>query len=130
MKKLVLGLLAAALMTFGLVGVDSPAAHAGPYPGTVKTVTKAKLLKVGKGRRATFSVRVKAGAAKPTGSVTTACTHGRAKVFGPTKAYKRAPLTIRTGKLAKRGVWRCTVKFTGAGVYKSSKVVKKVRVRR
>lgn len=130
MKKLVLGLLAAALMTFGLVGVSSTAAHAGPYPGTVTTTAKAKVGKVGAAKRATLTVRVKAGAAKPTGTVTTKCTNGRKKVTGPTKAYNGAAIKLKTGQLKKRGVWRCVVKFTGTGVYKNSKVVKKVRVRR
>ncbi|MFJ9317616.1 hypothetical protein ACIRN4_25735 [Pimelobacter simplex] len=130
MKKLVLGLLAAVLLSAGLVAVQGTAAHAGPYPGTVATTTKAKVGKVGPGKRAKLTVRVKAGAAKPTGKVRVTCTQGRTKVAGPTKSYAGKPIAIKTGKLKKRGVWRCVVKFTGSGVYKSSKVATQVRVRR
>lgn len=129
MKKLVLGMLATALLTFGLVGVESTAAHADPYPGTVATKTKAKVAKVGKGRRATFAVTVKAGAAKPTGKVQVTCTKGRKKVVGAAKSYAGAPIKVKSAAL-KRGGWRCVVKFKGTGVYKNSKVVKQVRVRR
>ena len=130
MKKLILGLLTVAIMVFGLVGAGSTAAHAGPYPGSVKTTTKATLVKVGKGKRATFAVTVKAGAAKPTGRVQVTCTKGGKKVVGHVKSYGGAPVKVKSGQLKRRGVWRCVVKFTGGGVYKSSKVVKKVRVRR
>lgn len=129
MKKLVLGMLTTALLTFGLVGVESTVAHADPYPGTVATKTKASLVKVGKARRATFAVTVTAGAAKPTGKVQVTCTKGGKKVTGIAKSYAGKPIKVKSAKL-KRGVARCVVKFTGTGVYKNSKVVKKVRVRR
>ncbi|TNM44151.1 hypothetical protein FHP29_05420 [Nocardioides albidus] len=126
MKKLVLGLLVAALMTLGLVG--APSAQADPYPGTVVTKTDAELLKVTKKRKAKFTVTVTAGTATPKGWLKVKCVKGNKIIKSGPKAYAGAGTKIKSGKLTP-GKWNCKVKFVGDGPYMNSKDVAPVTVR-
>ncbi len=72
MKKLSAGLVGAALMVAGLVGVPSGAASADPYPGTIPTFCSASAMNEPRGQE-DAKVRFKAGTdgnGKPKGLVT------------------------------------------------------------
>ncbi|GAA3530806.1 hypothetical protein [Nocardioides daeguensis] len=124
MKKLVLGLIVAALVTLGLVG--APSAQADPYPGTVAVAAPA-VVKAKPGKKAKIVLTPASGNLTPTGQATVVCkASGKAKV--KSKGTLDASGAVKTGKLAK-GKWTCKVTFAGSGIYKSSTATVKVKVK-
>lgn len=131
MKKMITGMIAAALLTLGLVGVPS-SAGAEPYVGNVATVTEATLIKINKNRKAKFLVTTTAGTAQAHGSVLVKCRKGKTKLKSASQSYAGAPIKIKSAKLS-GGRWSCKVKFkgttVGTTVYQASKAKKIVKVR-
>ena len=131
MKKMMTGMIAAALLMVGMAGAPSQASSA-PYVGNVATVTTAKLLKVNKAKKAKFEVSTTAGTAQAYGSVLVKCRKGSTKLKSAPKSYAGAPIKIKSASLT-AGRWSCKVKFKGAthnnSAYQASKAKKIVRVR-
>ncbi|GAA1519903.1 hypothetical protein [Nocardioides humi] len=127
MKKLILGLLAAALVTLGLVGTTS-LAHADPYTGTVPVTPAVAKSKVKPNKKAKIPLAT-AGNVVPTGTAKVVCKNGKTKV----KANKplNAKGLAKTGKLKKKGKWTCTVTYTATpnSVFQSGKFKVKVKVK-
>lgn len=111
MKKLIVGLLAAFLMTTGLVGFSATTASAAcpKYTGCFNTVTNSSV-KVARNGKATIKVTVKAkgSSARPVGKVTV--TVKGPKKYSSTKAYAGGTKSFVTGKL-KKGKYTYVVKF-------------------
>ncbi len=135
MNKLVTGLLALVLATFGVVAVAPSPAVADPYPGTVNTTTTVKY-RAQVRRKHRFSMRVTVSASgnvSVTGSVS--CTvRGKKGSYTLTRqtAYNGSQVKIRTGKLRPTGRYRfvCTYSPSSANsVFKSSSDNGKFRVR-
>ncbi|MBM9458392.1 hypothetical protein JK386_00570 [Nocardioides sp. zg-536] len=127
MKKLVISLLAAVLMTLGLAGV-SGTASAAPYPGTVPVSKPAPVKKaVRPGGYTKFSIATK-GNAKPVGTARVTCRKGD-KVAKRVWSFDGTNTRFNGPKLKSKGKWRCKIHFTGVGVFKNSKSVVYVRVR-
>ena len=106
MNKLVTGLLALVLATFGVVAVAPSPAAADPYPGTVNTTTTVKY-RAQVRRKHRFSMRVTVSASgnvSVTGSVS--CTvRGKKGSYTLTRqtAYNGSQVKIRTGEAASDG---------------------------
>lgn len=127
MKKLIVGMLFAALAACGLVGLSGTSATAAdPYPGTVATniTVKAKqTVAVGAKARIKITVKATGSNAKPTGQVEVTVK----RVGGGAKFSKR--FNNYTGKkvkfsprITKAGKYKVKVKYipTGQSVYKPS----------
>ncbi len=128
MKKIVLSLLAVALMSFGLVGGAAPA-QAAPYPNTVVVQPAAAKTKAKVNKKAKIALASVGNVGVPTGVAKTVC-----KNKG-TKVKKTAPLNAagkaKTGKLAKKGKWKCKVTYTPTAnsVFKATQFKTKVKVK-
>lgn len=125
MKKLILGLLAAFLMTTGLVAISGTSATAAcPYTSCVATKSSGKATVAGTGK-ATIKVTV-AGVGtnqKPTGKVTvTISKKGTSKVlYKAVKSLSAGKATIKSSKL-KDGKYTFKIKYAPAStsVFKAS----------
>lgn len=132
MKKLIVGLLAAALMAFGLVATTGGTASAcapgynGPCQPVEKPAIKNKVRKSGGNVKVRANFQPQTGNATVYGAVTLTCTNGKATKT-TTRGYA-GPANIGLKKLKKRGVWKCTLKLHGANS-KNAKVKFNVRVR-
>jgi hypothetical protein len=125
MKKLIVGLVAAALMSFGLVGGATAPVHADPYTGTVPTAPAKKVVKSKVGKAPKIKLKSTSGTAKPKGTSKVVCNKGKkvAKAKGKVKNG-----VVKAPKLKSKGTWTCKVQFVGKGVFKSSKTKVKVKV--
>lgn len=123
MKKLIVGIFAAALMLVGLVGVTGTSAQAaacGYADACPATKTNADAPKSVKGKKAEMTVKVKAksGDVSPKGTVKVVCKKG-SKTAKDSAKVKNGKAAISL-KLAKKGIWKCTAKFTGKNAKNSS----------
>lgn len=127
MKKLVIGLLAAALMAFGFVGISgtSAVACAPGYPGECADTDPPELAapaRIKRGKAAKVGVKVEAdGNVQPRGAVTVSCTLKKGK-----RLLKRGRVVAYSGErsvtlfnLNRKGVWRCTTRFLGVNTQNS-----------
>lgn len=129
MKKLILGLLAAFLMTTGLVAFSGTSAIAAPpcgpdYPGCQKTATTSSAAVAGSGK-ATIKVTVKSvgSTKKPTGSVSIKIVKkGTSKaVYTSTKSVSGGKAKFVTGKLkGAKYTYKVTYKPTKKSIFKTS----------
>jgi hypothetical protein len=119
MKKLLLGAIAVAAMTVGLLAVP---AQAGPYTGTVTTVTRVSDLRAsvpaGESRRfARAVVRAKSGSVQPRGTVRVICKTRAGDDLvvrrGPIQAYRGEARGVRGPVLYRKKRWSCSVRFNG-----------------
>ncbi|WP_141015534.1 hypothetical protein [Nocardioides sambongensis] len=132
MKKIIVGLLAAALMALGLVGVTggTATACADNYTGCVN-VKNPKIQD--KKRKKGAQVKIKAdfapksGDADVYGAVTLTCTNGKA-TKSKTKGYA-GKTNITLFNFNKKGVWNCKLSFYGANAQDKARTFK-VRVRK
>jgi hypothetical protein len=135
MKKLMAGLLFAALATGGLVGISSTTASADPYPGTVKTTVLIKAKKkTFVGHKAKIKVTVTAsGNAQPAGEVKIVVKRvGGGAKFKRKVSYAGGTVKFKTKKLFKTGRYKIKVKYlppTGS-VFAKSKAKGKFKVKR
>lgn len=125
MKKLIGGLLAAFLMSTGLVAFSGSVADAAcPYQGCVDTTTAVSApAKVKQGKKATIKVVVaSSGNTKAKGTVKVTVTGPGGYTFKASQAYKGSALTFVTSSLKKTGKYVVTAKFDGTskGFAKSS----------
>lgn len=121
MKRILVGLLAALLMTAGLSTVTSAPAQAacpradGNYPGCIQTKVSSKGVKrVAKNKRATIFVGVKAaGNVAPRGTVRLRTFRAGRVVYNQTKTVRRASANVsRTSfKLPRLRVGRYTIRI-------------------
>ena len=123
MKRLIIGLISALLMTAGLVGVSETSATAAcPYTGCVKTYTKVsgpKVIKKGKAGRFCVTVTTR-GNGKPRGTVTLNIKRSKgAFEYTATKPY-HGTRCFGTPVLTKGGYYRVRAHFEGKGVYGNS----------
>ncbi len=136
MKRLIVGLLFAALSVCGLVAVSSAPAGADPYPGTVQTTVVVKhKKKVPVRHRIKIKVTVTAaGNAQPTGQVKIKVKRvgGGAKKFKRTVSYAGGTVKFRTGKLKRPGRYKVKVKYIppAGSVFTPSKAISKFKVKR
>ena len=124
MKKLLVGMVAAALMALGLVGgISSPAqAIECPYTGCVATSTNASgPSTIKRGTRPTIDVRVSvvAGTGSPEGLIRIACTK-RSAVKAVSYSYT-GPKSVLGPRLSGPATWTCTVKFRSFFKYEASR---------
>lgn len=131
MKKLIVGMIAAALMTTGLVAAGQTAATAAPYPGTVATSTQAAGVTT-RAPRAKVFVKVTSPEGRPSGRLT--FTFVRAKggttyTFG--RSYQKKASTYTFGGL-KPGRYTVLVSFVPpeSSKYKPSNGKARVWVKR
>ena len=108
---------------------SADAAVLASYAGSVKTVTHAKTHRIHHGRKPQVKVRAKSGMANPRGKVTTFCRKGNTKVTRHVTSTVRRDGTAPGPKLKPRGVWHCTSRFNGTGVFHDSRTSFTVRVR-
>ena len=125
MKKIVLSLLAAALMSLGLVGATTPA-QAAPYPGTVDVQAAPVKKAIKKGKRVKVVVTA-TGNVVPQGTVKVVCkSAGTKKVkLGAIQANGK----FKGPKLTQKGKWKCTATVDGTGVFKDTTKKFKVKVK-
>jgi hypothetical protein len=131
MKKMIIGLFTAILMSAGLVSFAGASAQAVDYPGTVATTTKATAPNsVKAGGKAVVSVKVAAGNAKPVGKVTVTI-KGKGFTFKKTVSYSGGKVSVPSSKLTKKGSYKVTVKFAAAdgSVFKDSKATDTIKVK-
>jgi hypothetical protein len=127
MKKLITAILAAALMSIGLVAaVEAPAQAACPYSACIATQTVAKHPKTISGTSITVKVRVKPlqGTGQPTGTVKVSVKKYNGTYFkAKTLTYTGGKLSFDFTSLAKKGKYRVLAKFIPAegSVWKRSK---------
>lgn len=137
MKRLIIGLISALLMTAGLVGVSSTSASAVcPYTGCVKTATKVTVPNspVKKGKKAKVCVSVKTdGNGNPRGRVGIIVkrTNGGYS-FLNNKPYSGGKVCFKTTKIKKTGRYVVRATFspgasTPFGASKNSTVFRVVR---
>lgn len=126
MKKLVLGVLVAVLVALGL---SAPTAHAAdPYAGTVVSTPAHKYYKIKVGQRPRVVLVAESGFARPVGFAYVTCRtlpHGK---FGVHRKGAVRNGVVPMPRLHHRKLYRCYIKFNGAGVYKNALSVVKVRV--
>ena len=123
MKRLIIGLISALLMTAGLVGVSETSATAAcPYTGCVKTythVTGPKVIKKGKAGRFCVTVTTR-GNGKPRGTVTLNIKRSKgAFEYTATKPY-HGKRCFGTPILTKGGYYRVRAHFEGKGAFGNS----------
>lgn len=129
MKKLIVGLLAAALMSLGLVGGAVAPSHATtcPYTGCVPTKPAHKVVWTHKGKPPKVRIKAQSGTAKPYGKSWVTCYNGRSVAKERRTHVHGGRVNMPT--LRKKGWWTCRVFFDGKGVYKNKRFTVKVRVR-
>ncbi|TIC88380.1 hypothetical protein E8D34_05500 [Nocardioides sp. GY 10113] len=115
MKKLIVGLLAAAMMTLGLVGTTTGTAHAYcGYPAACldsKIAAKApKKVKAGKAFKIKANVKIRYSTTKPQGKVVVNCKPGGIQKTIELGRFGNGNTTI---KLAKPGKYKCVATFRG-----------------
>lgn len=131
MKKMIIGLFTAILMSAGLVSFASSSAQAVDYPGTVATTTKVSAPNsVKRGAKVIVSAKVNSGNAKPVGKVTVSI-KGKGYSFSKTVNYAGAKVSVSSSKLKKAGTYKITVKFSpkAGSVFKASKATDSVKVK-
>lgn len=122
MKKLLVGLFAAALMALGLVGISSGSAHAkgcdpNPYTMCVRGTAKIDLIgKLDRGEKGHFNVPVDtSGNVTPRGTVKVTC-------IGPSGQKKigkaRVGNEVSVGPFRQKGKWTCFSRYIGADGFK------------
>ena len=114
MQKILASLIAAVVMTAGLVAFSGGTATAAPYTGTVETSTRIDAPNtVQRNRRATIGVRVTSDANRaPQGRVTITVTRAQGGYrFIDNKAYTGSRINFTTTKLRKLGKYIVRVKF-------------------
>ena len=107
MKKLLVGLIAAILMAGGLVATTSVSAQAAPYPGTVKTMTKASS-QPAKARHASIKVSLSSKSGKPKGNLTFTFVN---KKTGKSVSFKKGAKSGAFSFGLKPGNYTVTVRF-------------------
>lgn len=113
MKRLIIGLISAVLMTGGLVGVSESANAVCPYTGCVETRTHVSVpnAPVRKGHKATVCVRVStSGNGTPRGRVT-ATVKGPGLHWSRTRQYTGGAVCFTTRKIRKTG------QYSARGIY-------------
>jgi hypothetical protein len=135
MKRLIAGLLFAALASCGLVGISSATASADPYPGTVKTTVIVKVKKhTFVGRKAKIKVTVTAsGNAQPAGKVKIVVKRvGGGAKFKRNLNYTGGTVKFKTHKLKKPGRYKIKVKYLppAGSVFAKSKAKGGFKVKR
>lgn len=123
MKKIIIGLFTAALMSAGLVAAAGTGAQAVDYPGTVATTTKASAPNaVKRGSKVAIKVAVRSGNAAPSGKVTVTV-KGKGFSFSKTVRYVDGKIVVNSSKLKKAGTYKVIVKFDAEAnsVFKNSK---------
>lgn len=132
MKKMIIGLFAAILMSAGLVSFAGTSAQAAcPYTGCVATTTKVSAPNsVKKGAKVTVSVKIASGNAKPTGKVTVTIKK-KGFSFSKTVNYTGSKVSVTSSKLKKSGTYKVSVSFSpkAGTVYKGSKASDSVKVK-
>ena len=114
MQKFFASLIAAVVMTAGLVAFSGGTATAAPYTGTVPTSTRIDAPNTVKiNRRATVGVKVTSnGNAEPKGRVTISVTRALGGYrFTDNRAYTGSRINFTTTKLRKLGKYIVRVKF-------------------
>lgn len=124
MKKLLVALFAAALVSLGLVGVTSSTAQAADcgYSGPCKATKVSagdKTVKKGNSTKIPVTVKVKRGKGTPKGEVKVTCTKGSAKRVG-SDTLKGGEADVKVGPFTKRGAWDCVVKYVAGPGFKDS----------
>ncbi|TWG93970.1 hypothetical protein L615_000600000830 [Nocardioides sp. J9] len=111
MKQIVVGLIAAAMVTFGL---GAGAAEA--YVPDVKVVQVKAKSTIKKNAKPSIRVKAKSGNARPVGWGQVRCVslNGK-KVFKASGHVKNG--VVPAPKIARKGVYNCSVKFTGKGKF-------------
>lgn len=133
MKKLLVAIFAAALVSLGLVGVTSSPAQAFCTPGYAKMCTKTKVdagsktVKKGKSVKVPVTVKPKNSNRTPKGTVEVTCKNGKAKVSG-SATLKGGSAKVKVGPLKKKGTWTCTVKFIGGKNFKNNSTKTEIKV--
>lgn len=131
MKKLLVALFAAALVSLGLVGVTSSPAQAdcgysGPCKAT-KVSAGDKTVKKGSSTKIPVTVEVKNGSGTPKGEVKVTCTKGNIKRSG-SDTLKGGEADVKVGPFTKRGAWDCDVKYVSGPGFKDSSTTSTVTV--
>lgn len=124
MKKLIIGLFAAILMSAGLVAFSGSTATADPYPGTVDTTTQTNANNVRQGRKATVRTDVfTAGNGTPKGHLDIVVKRDAGGfVFRTTRWYDGTTDVVQTPKLKKKGRYTVSARFDArdGSVFKNS----------
>ena len=132
MKKFLVAVVAAALLSTGLVAASSVAASAGTYPGTVKTRTHAVSVNVKAHHTAKIKTSVATyGKGKATGKTAFVFVNKKtAKVYTFSRKFSGAP-TVFTFKGLKAGSYKVVVTFVPkkGSVYKASSGSTSVKVK-
>lgn len=121
MKKLLVALFAAALVSLGLVGVTSSPAqadcgYAGPCKAT-KVSAGDKTVKKGSSTQVPVTVKVKNGSGAPKGEVKVTCSKGDVKRSG-SATLKGGKASVQVGPFTKRGAWDCGVSYVSGPGFK------------
>ena len=106
MKRLIVGLISALLMTAGLVGVSQVPASACPYTGCVPTTTRVTVpnAPVARGTRAKVCVRVTTpGSGVPQGRVTATVLGNNGWMWSATKKYRGGQICFTSRKIKRAG---------------------------
>ena len=108
MKRLIIGLISALLMTVGLVGASQVPASACPYTGCVSTNTRVTVpnAPVKKGTRAKVCVRVTTpGSGVPKGRVTATVKGTNGWMWSATKKYRGGQVCFTSRKIKRVGTY-------------------------
>lgn len=127
MKKLVISLFAAVLMTMGLQGVSTSSAHADPYVPATETIAKPVDKKIVKGKKVKFIVAAVGNVLNEGATAKIVCktTGLKVKKVG---AEVKANNKVAGPKLKKTGKWKCKIKVFNSAGDKTSKGKFKIKV--
>lgn len=127
MKKLVISLFAAVLMTIGLQGVSTSTAHADPYTGTAETIAKPVDKKIVKNKKVKFIVAAVGNVISEGATAKIVCktTGLKVKKVG---AEVKDNNKVAGPRLKKTGKWKCKIKVFNAQGDKTSKGKFKIKV--
>lgn len=131
MRKLIVGLIAAAVASFGMVSLSEAPAQAitCPYTGCVRTSTDISAPgQIVRGGILPIRVKVSArsGSANPRGTLSASCSRP-GKTKSKQVGYRGNPRTVFF-TLRKKATWTCTVRFSSARKFRASSDSTTVRV--